>query len=1669
MKTDATAIAQADTLSPAAQQPAVLSATQLSTATEKVADTALLSHFIDNVNNGLTTHEALAQAQLTVNTIATAEHAVTIATPQQSVQMQQDNALATGENINALLPEDSTQANTFIAALNAALAEDTEPELAFASAQSTLQHTEALHVTLQTPLAEKAQLLTSLATDSAANNQLIPNTSDTSDSSNSDADIFSYHLLDELSHGQSIDTAFTDAQHVKQVLAQAQNTSVIPISDADAFISNLSNPANIDTQIDHLAFTSSQSEALQSAFTNDQPPYEAIASANSASTLITSVETSLTVPSDSLLTALASGEHVTETIAAIVPDAASIVASQAQASQQEVEASLNVAFDKAVTLTDAVKEAQATSNATDKVLLEIQTAVADSPDKALIQALASGENISTALSSVINLTEQKTNGDNAVNTQVFAETLSNALAQGSNINTAILNAQTEARQQTRAEHAVQLPQQDKNTGLLLALATGNALNEQALKTEVLNALSEQIQQQPGEMSLEQALTLAQQHINVVMATLTDINVPQATSTILGLLSGNERITELIQSLSINPELLTLLESIPQTTTFEAMQELITQVLASGLSVNAPLERAALALNEAKASSIDTLLSSPEHLTSPTAKLATLINPTAAIEHSPSLLNILSLLNTLHQLFENIQIKDAVSLLLTKQENALQDLAELYTLLETKINAMEALLKLNVIAEQQFNLLQQAINLNRNVTQSLLFLNAIPLRAEEAGGEANASPGINPSGNFFIDLGISPTSIKFVIPDQLVQPFIVLTGTYGQLTLYLNGAYVYELANTNPSIEALTPTTYLIDTFKSKLINPFGDTTVIKLSIIIKGANDAPLAVNDTDVATEAGGVSNQTVGTNATGNVLSNDSDSDGNDTKTVTAGVFAGQFGSLTLNADGSYVYVIDNTKATVNALKTSTDTLSDAFSYTVTDAAGLTSSATLTLTLQGANDAPSLTAVNSVNYTALAIPTVLAPDLSLTDSDSSLLSSALIFVASGWDLQDQLSFTSPTAAISGLYEPDTGLLTLSGDASLNDYQQALRSVSFSSSSTNPMSTLASRTVLWQITDSDQTLALSSELSSSSITIITANNAPLVITPTAITQQDTATYDRYSIITAALLATDADNNLLNYGLVNGILDGITLSLTSAYGTLSIDSETGAYTYTPNGLTLNALGNEDSFTDNYLFTVSDGTTSTTANLAINITGANDTPTGTVLITDDYGYPLTTINSGTKLNNLSTSISDADGLGVFSYQWETSTDNSTWTAVEGGTLSSYTTTTKDENTQLHVKISYLDGNNYTETLTSNSVYIYTAYTPPTNTPPTFTGGANTGLYLASAGAAAVISAAVLTVLDYEQTPDALQYTLSALPTLGELSINGVLLNTYDSFTQADINNGLLNYQSYRNFSTIDNFTFDVSDGAGGVLSQQEFFIFSTLAAPVVIDLTNNGFNFIDITQSTINVDMNADGELDRTAWLAADDGLLAIDLNANQRIDQTHEFVFTQSAPTAPTDLAALQQLYDSNHDFLLTPDDAQWSAFGIWQDSNSNGLSDTNEFNSLTSWGVTEINLLSDEQQNTPAAGVFIEGMSNVIFADHHSSAAADANFAYQPSSQLTRLTIAQNTELSLKDQFTGETKPATPSSLETLSITSESTATLDNEFMPQDATDSQAYFDDFAVPTHLS
>ena len=172
----------------------------------------------------------------------------------------------------------------------------------------------------------------------------------------------------------------------------------------------------------------------------------------------------------------------------------------------------------------------------------------------------------------------------------------------------------------------------------------------------------------------------------------------------------------------------------------------------------------------------------------------------------------------------------------------------------------------------------------------------------------------------------------------------------------------------------------------KVVGSSSDRVDTSLNTVVS-SNTAPVASNDTTSGTPDASVAGRpaleqgynsntsaviTATINATGNVLSNDSDAN-SDALTVTkvgtssatqttviAGTtssdgtsVAGLYGTVTLGANGTYTYVVDNTNSSVNALQVGSY-LNDTFIYTISDGKGGTASATLTIRINGSNDAP-------------------------------------------------------------------------------------------------------------------------------------------------------------------------------------------------------------------------------------------------------------------------------------------------------------------------------------------------------------------------------------------------------------------------------------------------------------------------------------------------------------------------------------------------------------------------------------------------------------------------------------------------------------------------------------------------------------------------------------------
>ncbi len=164
---------------------------------------------------------------------------------------------------------------------------------------------------------------------------------------------------------------------------------------------------------------------------------------------------------------------------------------------------------------------------------------------------------------------------------------------------------------------------------------------------------------------------------------------------------------------------------------------------------------------------------------------------------------------------------------------------------------------------------------------------------------------------------------------------------------------------------------------------------------------------------------------------------------------------------------------------------------SFSVTDGALASNVATRNITITAANDAPVVTTSGGTTaYTENGSAVVVDATVTPSDVDDTSLESAQVRISAGFDTGDLLAFITQNG-ITGSYTAGTGVLTLTGTASVANYLIALRSVGFSSTSDNPA---LSKTVEFKVNDGD----VDSNLATKAIAVTRANDAPLLDTTNA-------------------------------------------------------------------------------------------------------------------------------------------------------------------------------------------------------------------------------------------------------------------------------------------------------------------------------------------------------------------------------------------------------------------------------------------------------------------------------------------------------------------------------------------------------------------------------------------
>ena len=87
--------------------------------------------------------------------------------------------------------------------------------------------------------------------------------------------------------------------------------------------------------------------------------------------------------------------------------------------------------------------------------------------------------------------------------------------------------------------------------------------------------------------------------------------------------------------------------------------------------------------------------------------------------------------------------------------------------------------------------------------------------------------------------------------------------------------------------------------------------------------------------------------------------------------------------------------------------------------------------------------------------------------------------------------------------------------------------------------------------------------------------------------------------------------------------------------------------------------------------------------------------------------------------------------------------------------------------------------------------------------------------------------------------------------------------------------------------------------------------------------------------------------------------------------------------------------FDSNKDGVLNALDTDFAKFGVWQDANSDGVTDPGEFTSLTYAGIASINLTGQGPGYSAAGGeVFVHAESQFTYQDGSTGLVGDVSLA---------------------------------------------------------------------------
>ncbi|MFL8987158.1 retention module-containing protein [Pseudomonas sp. QLc11A] len=263
------------------------------------------------------------------------------------------------------------------------------------------------------------------------------------------------------------------------------------------------------------------------------------------------------------------------------------------------------------------------------------------------------------------------------------------------------------------------------------------------------------------------------------------------------------------------------------------------------------------------------------------------------------------------------------------------------------------------------------------------------------------------------------------------------GAYGQIQLNANGTYTYTLT-TPPSTtpNANDGPNVMHETFNYQATDSLGN--IVTSTIVVDIVDDVPKAMNDSNL-----GTASETV-PSLSGDVFGNDViGADKVAVGPVTPGTFTGTYGTLVLNANGTYTYTLDPNSADFKNLHGGgSDT--ETFTYTLTDADGDISTANLVLQIHNNDNQVTL---NGLNVYGGELTVYEKNLIDGTDPNAPALTQSGTFTVTALDGLQTLTVGGITVVSGGVAAgfPQTAVTPLGSTLTITGYNPATGVISYS------------------------------------------------------------------------------------------------------------------------------------------------------------------------------------------------------------------------------------------------------------------------------------------------------------------------------------------------------------------------------------------------------------------------------------------------------------------------------------------------------------------------------------------------------------------------------------------------------------------------------------------------